>query len=84
MSGLVDSCDLELLQKSCKMGKKLTISMSGLDFCNNSKSQESTRPDIEIVSFFPVLFDFCNNSKSQESTKPDIEKGKNLQFQCLV
>jgi hypothetical protein len=31
----VDSCDLELLQKSNKMGKKLTISMSGLvDSCD--------------------------------------------------
>jgi hypothetical protein len=34
---------------------------------------ESSIPDIEIVSFFPVLYDFCNNSKSQESTRPDIE-----------
>ena len=42
MSGLVDSCDLELLQKSNKTGKKLTISMSGLvDSCDLELLQKS-------------------------------------------
>ena len=42
MSGLVDSCDLELLQKSYKTGKKLTISMSGLvDSCDLELLQKS-------------------------------------------
>jgi hypothetical protein len=42
MPGLVDSCDLELLQKSNKTGEKLTISMSGLvDSCDLELLQKS-------------------------------------------
>ena len=43
MSGLVDSCDLELLQKSYKTGKKLTISMSGIDDSNAPSWKSSDR-----------------------------------------
>jgi hypothetical protein len=52
MSGLVDSCDLELLQESNKTGKKLTISMSGLvDSFDLELLQKSNKTEEKTYNF---------------------------------